>query len=325
MAIWMRRRSMRRDGRTLAVCPFAAMGSNMQVRLLVLADRPPPGDLLGWVRGNDPDAVVLCGDLDLAWIDALGEVDLPKLGVYGNHDGAYMAALGITDLHLRRVELDGVSFAGFEGCVRYREGPHQYTQEEASALARGLPPADVLVCHAPPAGINDEPGDRAHEGFDGLREWVRANVPRLVLHGHTHPRPGGGVRRVGSTQVLHVSGARIVEASCTEIGAFAPRTCARRRDRFVRRTAWVLRHAKSRSIRGSICGPSSSSSAGERSSCADPPMPSSTQGGRRNIFLYGLPQEPLGRRLVGHGWFSHSRPRRRAPCIALRGAHADGA
>jgi uncharacterized protein len=187
------------------------MGSNVQVRLLVLADRPPPGDVLGWVHGNDPDLVVLCGDLDLAWIDALREVDLPKLGVYGNHDGAYMPALGISDLHLRRVELEGVSFAGFEGCVRYRDGPHQYTQEEASGLARGLPPADVLVCHAPPAGINDEPGDRAHEGFEGLREWVRDNVPRLILHGHTHPRPGGGVRRVGSTQVLHVSGARVVD------------------------------------------------------------------------------------------------------------------
>jgi hypothetical protein len=114
------------------------MGSNVQVRLLVLADRPPPGDVLGWVHWNDPDLVVLCGDLDLAWIDALREVDLPKLGVYGNHDGAYMPALGISDLHLRRVEIGGVSFAGFEGCVRYRGGPHQYTQEEASGLARGL-------------------------------------------------------------------------------------------------------------------------------------------------------------------------------------------
>jgi Icc-related predicted phosphoesterase len=183
----------------------------VQVRLLALADQPPRGDLLDWVRGNRPDAVVCCGDLDLAWIEELREIRLPKLGVYGNHDDGYMPALGISDLHLRRLEAGGVSFCGFEGCVRYRDGPHQYTQEEASSLARALPPADVLVCHAPPAGINDEPGDRAHEGFAGLREWIRANAPRLVLHGHTHPRPGGGVRRVGDTRVVHVAGARIVE------------------------------------------------------------------------------------------------------------------
>ncbi|MEA2179654.1 MAG: uncharacterized protein QOG77_2951 [Solirubrobacteraceae bacterium] len=181
------------------------------MRLLVLADQPPRGDVLGWIEGNRPDAVVCCGDLDLAWIDGLREVDLPKLGVHGNHDSDYMAALGITDLHLRRAEVGGVTFAGFEGCVRYREGAHQYTQEEARTLARGLPAADVLVCHAPPAGINDEPDDRAHVGFEALRDWVNANVPRLVLHGHTHPRPGGGVRRAGASRVVHVVGARIVE------------------------------------------------------------------------------------------------------------------
>jgi uncharacterized protein len=182
----------------------------MQVRLLVLADKPPPGDALSWVRNNEPDAVIFCGDLDLAWIEDLREIALPKLGVYGNHDADYMPALGITDLHLRRTELGGLSFAGFEGCVRYRAGAHQYTQEEAASLARALPAADVLVCHAPPAGINDEPGDRAHEGFAGLRDWVDEHAPWLVLHGHTHPRPGGGVRRVGQTRVVHVAGARIV-------------------------------------------------------------------------------------------------------------------
>jgi uncharacterized protein len=183
----------------------------VQVRLLVLADAPPPGDLLGWVQGNDPDAVICCGDLDLAWIEHLRQVDLPKLAVYGNHDEDYMPALGISNVHLRRADVGGVSFCGFEGCVRYREGPHQYTQEEAATLARALPAAEVLVCHAPPAGVNDEPGDRAHEGFDGLREWVRAHAPRLLLHGHTHPRPGGGIRRLGATRVIHVTGARIVE------------------------------------------------------------------------------------------------------------------
>jgi uncharacterized protein len=181
------------------------------MRLLALADCPPHADPYEIARQAHVDAVLCLGDLDPAWIETLDRVKVPKLGVYGNHDGAYMAALGITDLHLRRVEVGGVSFAGFEGCVRYRDGPHQYTQEEATGLARGLPPADVLVCHAPPAGVNDEPGDRAHEGFEGLREWVRANVPQLVLHGHTHPRPGGGVRKIGPTQVLHVSGARIAQ------------------------------------------------------------------------------------------------------------------
>ena len=182
------------------------------MRVLALADQRPPLDPALMAKKMHVDAVVLLGDLDRAWIESLRMSRITRIGVHGNHDPSdLLKELEVEDLHGRRTSLHGLSVAGFEGCVRYREGPHQYTQDEAASLVRALPSADVLVCHAPPAGINDEPGDRAHEGFDGLREWMRANVPRLVLHGHTHPRPGGGVRRVGESRVVHVSGARIVE------------------------------------------------------------------------------------------------------------------
>ena len=181
------------------------------MRLLALADQPPRGDVLAWIDGNEPDAIVCCGDLELAWLDGLRDVRLPKLGVYGNHDGPYMPELGIVDLHLRREVVGGTSFCGFEGCVRYRPGPHQYTQEEAARLTPRLPAADVLVCHAPPAGVNDDPDDRVHAGFTALRAWVDANAPRLLLHGHTDPLPGRVVHRLGATAVVHVRGARVVE------------------------------------------------------------------------------------------------------------------
>jgi uncharacterized protein len=181
------------------------------VRVLALADQPPRGDLLAWVEGNAPDAIVCCGDLDLAWLEGLRDLPLPKLGVYGNHDEPYMPELGIVDLHLRSERVGEATFSGFEGCVRYRPGPHQYTQEEASRLVTRLPAADVLVCHAPPIGVNDDPDDPVHTGFVALRDWVAANAPRLLLHGHTHPLPGRVVRTLGTTRVVHVQGARVVE------------------------------------------------------------------------------------------------------------------
>ncbi len=46
---------MRREAADASGLPVRTVGSTVQVRLLVLADRPPPGDVLGWVRGNDPD------------------------------------------------------------------------------------------------------------------------------------------------------------------------------------------------------------------------------------------------------------------------------
>ena len=183
------------------------------MRVLAFADQPPPAEAAALVADNGPELVVTLGDLQREWIASLASVELPKLGVHGNHDPeGELPALGIRDLHLTRTEVGGWSFAGFEGCVRYRaQGPHQYTQQQAYRLVRELPPADVLVCHCPPRGINDEPDDPAHVGFEALREWVERHQPRYLLHGHTTPDPRTRVRRLGATTVVWVRGAATLE------------------------------------------------------------------------------------------------------------------
>jgi uncharacterized protein len=188
------------------------------LRLLALADRPFHADVAALAAQHRVDAIVCLGDLQPSWLETLDRVQVPKLGVYGNHDDEpYMEWFGIEDLHMRRIELDGgPSFAGFEGCVTYRResgrkvGP-TYSQRQASRLARRLPAADVLLCHCPPRGINDDEDDPAHVGFDGLRDWMAAHPPRLLLHGHTYPQPGHIATQVADTRVVYVNGARVVE------------------------------------------------------------------------------------------------------------------
>ena len=182
------------------------------MRVLALADQRPPLDPALMARRLHVDAVVLLGDLDRAWVESVSDLALPRVGVHGNHDPeGVLAELAVDDLHLRRTWLGSVSVAGFEGCVRYgRGGAHQYTQRQASKLARKLPTADVLICHCPPAGINDDPDDPAHVGYEGLREWVTRHRPRHVLHGHVHPNPGRLVERVGETRVHWVQGAKVL-------------------------------------------------------------------------------------------------------------------
>jgi Icc-related predicted phosphoesterase len=186
------------------------------VRALALADRPFHADPAALAAQPDLDAVLCLGDLQPSWMERLDRVRLPKLGVRGNHDAEpYMERFGIEDLHLRCVELrGGPTVCGFEGCVAYRRGGGDrgpvYTQREAAKLVKRLPPADVLICHCPPRGVNDDPEDPAHIGFEALRDWVLEHRPRLLLHGHTHPHPGNLVQRLGDTRVVYVNGARIV-------------------------------------------------------------------------------------------------------------------
>jgi Icc-related predicted phosphoesterase len=181
------------------------------MRVLALADRRAPFDPASMARQARVDAIFCLGDLDRAWIQSVTEVDVPRLGVHGNHDPRnLLRELDIEDVHLRRTSVAGLTVTGFEGCVRYSPGQHQYTQREAARLVRRLPAADVLLCHCPPLGINDDPSDRAHIGWEALRDWVDRHRPRHVFHGHTHPSPGRIVTRHGDTQVHFVAGARIV-------------------------------------------------------------------------------------------------------------------
>ena len=188
------------------------------MRVLALADRPFHADVAKLAANYDVDAILTLGDLQPSWLESLDKCYQPKLGVYGNHDDEpYMTYFGIDNLHLNQIDLGaGLSFAGFEGCVSYRRsgigrvGP-SYTQKQAKKLIRKLPAADVLLCHCPPRGVNDDPEDPAHIGWDALRDWVLEHRPRWLLHGHVHPRPGSLLERIGDTRVVYVNGARVID------------------------------------------------------------------------------------------------------------------
>jgi Icc-related predicted phosphoesterase len=184
------------------------------MRVLALADKRPPVDPATMAEQMRVQAVFCLGDLDRAWIESLMSLGIPRYGVHGNHDPEHLLRdLEIEDLHLRRTQVGGgLTVAGFEGCVKYgRDDTHQYTQRQASKLVRRLPAADVLLCHCPPQGINDDPADPAHVGFEALRDWVDHHRPRHLLHGHTHPLPGQVLDRYGDTRVHWISGAKVLE------------------------------------------------------------------------------------------------------------------
>jgi uncharacterized protein len=184
----------------------------LQVRVLALADKRAPVDPATMALQARVEAIVCLGDLDRAWIESIASVPVARIGVHGNHDpDGFLREIEVEDLHGRRTALGGMTFAGMEGCVRYSDsGHHQYTQKEGAKIARRLPAADVLLCHCPPRGINDDPDDPAHIGWEGLRDWVDRHRPRHLLHGHTHPMPGRIATRHGDTRVHFVSGARIL-------------------------------------------------------------------------------------------------------------------
>lgn len=184
------------------------------MKALVIADRGPNIDFRQVIDDNAVGLVVTLGDLerhDLLYLASIH--DVPKIGVYGNHcSGNYMDEIGIMDMHMATWQYGGLTFGGFQGCVRYKENPDaiMYTQEEAARMFATFPPVDIMLCHCPPRGINDE-DEIAHQGFDGLRAYIERTPPKVLLHGHTYPTEESMVHQFGATRIEYVYKWRIVE------------------------------------------------------------------------------------------------------------------
>ena len=178
-------------------------------------------------RFHDVDLAISCGDLPYYYLEYIvSMLDVPLYYVRGNHAhkteitsfGERQSPWGAIDLH-RRVQQDasGLILAGIQGCLRYNEGPYQYTQDQMWALVLSLVPRlmlnklifgrflDIFISHAPPWQIQDMT-DRPHQGIKAFRWLDKVFQPPLHLHGHIHI-----YRQVTNVQT-HFNNTRVINA-----------------------------------------------------------------------------------------------------------------
>lgn len=141
------------------------------------------------------DAALTLGDISTSDLMAIKEMlpTTPIFGVCGNHDGpSTLEQAGIQNIHANAVEISGLRLTGFEGSVKYRRGPYaMYSQEESLAIAKSLPPADILISHdralsGRKPDLRTEYTKNPHEGLFGITTYLREHTPFLHIHGHTH-------------------------------------------------------------------------------------------------------------------------------------------
>lgn len=211
------------------------------VRVLVIADEEAPNLHVRTLRDLAPDVVLAAGDLPWEYLEFVASsVDAPMVFVPGNHDPAIQRARwstfgeydadgvplgdprphGAINADQLVVEAAGLRIAGLGGCVRYKPGPHQYTQRQYDGRtkrllrrARRSGPVDVLLTHAPPFGLGDG-DDRPHEGIKALHTVIDRMEPSWHLHGHVHPygqtMPD---RHVGPTTIRNVIPWKVIDVT----------------------------------------------------------------------------------------------------------------
>lgn len=209
------------------------------VRVLAVADEVDESLWHDVTAAGDVEVILACGDLPFDYLAHLTDgLDVPLVFVPGNHDpdltgyrlgrrGLFLRAglpaqqpwpWGAVNADGRVVDVAGLRLAGLGGCLRYSEGPNQYSQRQLNRRAKRLVRSarwhrwrdgrgvDVLLTHAPPAGVGDG-SDPPHHGFNGLHQAAARLDPPMLLHGHVHPY-GAAVpdQRLGRTVVRNVVG-----------------------------------------------------------------------------------------------------------------------
>jgi Icc-related predicted phosphoesterase len=207
-------------------------------RILAIADEVDEALYEDKLTRLRPDLVVSCGDLPFDYLEYIvSRADVPLVYVLGNHDPELRPAdqtllrsvaplpgpQGCDNADGRVIAVAGLRIAGLGGSMRYKPGPHQYTDAEMRwralslevrvrlNVSRAARRADVLLTHAPPLGWGSQ-DDLAHRGFAAFLRLVRILAPRVLIHGHVHPYGQGKPQRpLGSTQIINAVPSRLVE------------------------------------------------------------------------------------------------------------------
>lgn len=185
------------------------------MKLLLLADEPDVRlwDHLDRSLLEDIDLVISCGDLPAEYLSFITcFTSAPILYVHGNHDTRYdkKPPEGCICIEDRIVQFRGLRILGLGGSMRYKPGPHQYTEKEMQARIRKLrfplmmsKGFDILVAHAPIQGVGDAE-DLPHRGFAALRRLLEKYQPDYFIHGHVHKNYDFRFRRVRMHGVTNI-------------------------------------------------------------------------------------------------------------------------
>ena len=195
------------------------------MRILVLADEEDQmlWDHLDRRRLEGIDMIISCGDVSSSYLSFLTcFTAAPILYVHGNHDVRYQEKPpeGCICVDGRVYVHDGIRIMGLGGCMRYKPGPHQYSESEMKKRIFKLLPSiwwhrgvDILVTHAPAKDLGDGK-DRVHKGFEAFRWLMHRYQPKFMMHGHVHKEYTHDFKRElrwGETTIVNAWTSYVVE------------------------------------------------------------------------------------------------------------------
>ncbi len=177
------------------------------MRILVVSDEESKSlwDYYDESKLKGIDLILSCGDVSPKYLSFLVTfAHAPLLYVYGNHDSEEPE--GCICIEDQIYTYKGLRILGLGGSMRYRPGPHQYSESQMKwrisllwwQLKRNKG-FDILLTHAPAKNLGDG-DDLCHTGFQCFLELMEKYKPKYFIHGHMHLNYGGRAKRLQQYQ-----------------------------------------------------------------------------------------------------------------------------
>lgn len=188
------------------------------MKALFISDEKPKEPLRELAK--DCEIIILLGDLSYEWIRELKNINVPIIGINGNHDFDSsmnsdglnpVEKIGGTRLHLNTFTHKGVRFAGFSCDLSYvfaENNVSYWKGEDASILRENLKKiemlgeADVFLTHMPSMGTLDTPHILGRRGLKAFRDYIDRVRPKYHFHGHMHKPQTTKINRTEVTCVF---------------------------------------------------------------------------------------------------------------------------
>ena len=202
------------------------------MKILILADEECKSrwDYFDRSKLAGVDLVLSCGDLSPQYLSFIATfTSAPVLYVHGNHDGCYEKTPpeGCLCIENQIYVHNGVRILGLGGSMRYKDGPHQFSQKEMKKRARKMwfslhrhKGFDILLAHSPAYKINDS-DDLPHMGFEAFVDLMDEYSPSYFIHGHVHATYGGKYKRISQykdTTIINGFQQYLLEVDETKLG-----------------------------------------------------------------------------------------------------------
>ena len=186
------------------------------MKILVLADHESKSlyDFYQPEKLADIDLIISCGDLRASYLSFFATFcHAPVLYISGNHDKYDVKRPeGCICIEDEIFTYRGVRILGLGGSMRYKPGPHQFSQWDMNLRVLKLRYKlwraggfDILLTHSPAFELNDGE-DLPHTGFQAFRRLIDQYSPQYFIHGHVHSSYGGAYKRLsqcGRTTVIN--------------------------------------------------------------------------------------------------------------------------